>query len=79
MNCKTLLGTTLVCICAILSGCGGSDESSTEVQAEQPTPAKKANNPLASQQNALNQARALKVMVDAETKKKEKQLEAIKN
>ncbi|MBQ61485.1 MAG: hypothetical protein CMQ19_05345 [Gammaproteobacteria bacterium] len=70
----------IVSLCFILSSCGGSDEKAATAVApptetvEAPA-AKKANNPLASQQQLIRDAKGIQGILDKDAEEKKKALQ----
>jgi ABC-type phosphate/phosphonate transport system substrate-binding protein len=69
MKMKKLL---IISICTLfLASCGGNDDVSAEAEAA-PVEAKKANNPLASQQQLIRDAEAIQGILDKDADEKKK-------
>jgi hypothetical protein len=63
----------------LLNGCGGQKQAANPAaapaEAVEATPAKKANNPLASQQQLIRDAKAIQGILDKDAEEKKKALE----
>ena len=72
---RLLMGCLVFAGCISLGGCGGEESiAEKEVTTEVAAP-KRANNPLASQQALLRDARGIQAILDADAEKKKKALE----
>jgi len=65
----------LVCGLLLLGGCGGKQEAEEVIATPAPKAASKANNPLASQQALIQDAKGVQAILDADAEKKKKALE----